>query len=44
VTNGVSASYAIFHSSLHACVVVFGICNIGPLPNEGGITTARGED
>jgi hypothetical protein len=41
--GSVGVRYGMFHSSSHACVVVFGVCNVGPLPNEGGITT-RGED
>jgi hypothetical protein len=36
----VSACYGMFHSSSHACVVVFGVGNVDPLPSEGGITTA----
>jgi hypothetical protein len=40
----VCAGYRMFHSSSHAGVVIFGVYNAGPLPCEGGVTTARGED
>jgi hypothetical protein len=42
--HSVSIGHVMFRSSSHACVVKFGVCNVGPLPSEGGITTARGED
>jgi hypothetical protein len=39
----VGVGYGVLDSPSHACVVVFGLDNTGPLPREGGITTARGE-
>jgi hypothetical protein len=33
-----------FHSSSYACVVVFEVCDVSPLPSDGGITSTYGED
>jgi hypothetical protein len=43
--QSMSVGYGTFHSSSHASVVVFKVCDVGPLPSEGSITTpTRGED
>jgi hypothetical protein len=42
--QSMSASDGMFHSPSHASVVVFGVCNVGPLPSKGSITIAKGED
>jgi hypothetical protein len=41
--QSVCASYGVFYSLSYACVVVFGVRNVGLLLSEGGIASARGD-
>jgi hypothetical protein len=41
--QSMSDGSGMFRSSSHVSVVVFRVCDVGRLPNEGRITTAKGE-